>query len=206
MRQRRADELPTVLSADVAALRLRMDNQLATAELLAQDDMLRPPVYAVSQWLIAKPTSIDFVTSQKTFPNTNSFRPGRPDYLRRGAGISSVLDYIEASSPDNLEDHRPMPMLRRRGKADLGPSGSLLLQRPRWACLFAVPASDVYFFGVSAGKSDRTSPARGADFERPRAFCTWEHEIVNLRWPRTGGYAAGLGSWRTMKFTALCSR
>lgn len=44
MRQQRINELTTVLNADVTALRQWMDNQLATAQLLAADEMLRPLV------------------------------------------------------------------------------------------------------------------------------------------------------------------
>lgn len=44
LRQQRVDELSTILEADVTALRIWMDHQRVTAEFLAQDEALRPPV------------------------------------------------------------------------------------------------------------------------------------------------------------------
>jgi eukaryotic-like serine/threonine-protein kinase len=47
MRRQRVNELTTVLDADVAALRIWMDNRRATAELIASNDRLRPKVAAL---------------------------------------------------------------------------------------------------------------------------------------------------------------
>src|SRR5206468_2380825 len=44
MRQQRVSELTTILGADVAALRVWMQDQESTAELIARDDQLRPLV------------------------------------------------------------------------------------------------------------------------------------------------------------------
>jgi serine/threonine protein kinase len=48
MREQRIHTLNTVLQADVAALRIWMDNQRAAAELVAADERLRPMVQALS--------------------------------------------------------------------------------------------------------------------------------------------------------------
>ncbi len=88
MRQQRINELKTVLEADVAALRGWIDNQRATAELVAADDQLRP----LTQELFALPDGTPEGRSRLIRgPAQTAIRSRLAESLRRGGFTGFLL-------------------------------------------------------------------------------------------------------------------
>jgi tRNA A-37 threonylcarbamoyl transferase component Bud32 len=88
MRQQRINELTTILEADVAALRVWMDHQRATAELIADDEQLRPMVQELCAIEEGNPQSARLLVHA---PAQTAIRSRLEGPLRRGNFTGFIL-------------------------------------------------------------------------------------------------------------------
>jgi hypothetical protein len=104
MRRQRIHDLKTVLEADVAALRGWMDNQRATAELVAADEQLRP----IASELLALADSTPEARSRLIrSPAQAAIRSRLDEPLRRG-GFSGFLLVSPAGIAVAVDDDAPV--------------------------------------------------------------------------------------------------